>query len=421
LETKFSFIKNKENSFAKYCIVFPFGKDHSKESMLATKYIDFLGTKDLSNEDFKKELFKNGLEITTSVQRDRFIITLSGLEQNLQSGLKLLYDNLNTCKVDEESWKSMIANLKKERDNAKINKSAIFSGMVNYAKYGSTNPYNLVYSDEELMATKPQTIVEFIHKLVEHKHDLFFYGQNESRIVKSIPLFYKTKRFKPAPKKIKDFDVQTTNSGNILFYNYPNMVQAQIMMTRRADNYDKTILPFQSMYSDFFGSGLSSIVFQELREQKALAYSANSSYVKPAMKGEPFFFQSFIGTQADKMGTAAKEFKKLLNTNPSVEIQFNNSKNSVMKQISSDRIVRDNIYWASLNMKDLGFDYDYRKDVLAAIKTTNLTKFVAEFEKRISNKDYTTVIMGDKSKLKMEDVKEFGPIKELDLKAIFGF
>jgi predicted Zn-dependent peptidase len=199
------------------------------------------------------------------------------------------------------------------------------------------------------------------------------------------------------------------------------MVQAQIMMTRRADNYDKTILPFQSMYNDFFGSGLSSIVFQELREQKALAYSANSSYAKPALKGEPFFFQSFIGTQADKMGTAAKEFKKLMNTNPSVEIQFNNSKNSVIKQISSDRIVRDNIYWASLNMKDLGFDYDYRKDVLAAIKTTNLTKFVAEFQKRISNKDFTTVIMGDKSKLKMEDVQEFGPIKELDLNAIFGF
>jgi predicted Zn-dependent peptidase len=421
LGTKFSFIKNKENSFAKYCIIFPFGKDHSKESMLATKYIDFLGTKDLSNEEFKKELFKNGLEIATSVQRDKLIITLSGLEQNMSTGIKLLYDNLNTCKVDEESWKSMISNLKKERDNAKISKSSIFAAMVTYAKYGPVNPYNTVYSDEELTNSKPETIVEFMHKLTEIKHDLFFYGQNESIILKNIPKFYKTAKFKAAPKKLHELTVAPTKQNNILFYNYPNMVQAQIMMTRRADNYDKTILPFQSMYNDFFGSGLSSIVFQELREQKALAYSANSSYAKPALKGEPFFFQSFIGTQADKMGTAAKEFKKLMNTNPSVEIQFNNSKNSVIKQISSDRIVRDNIYWASLNMKDLGFDYDYRKDVLAAIKTTNLTKFVAEFQKRISNKDFTTVIMGDKSKLKMEDVQEFGPIKELDLKAIFGF
>jgi predicted Zn-dependent peptidase len=199
------------------------------------------------------------------------------------------------------------------------------------------------------------------------------------------------------------------------------MVQAQIMFLNKAEPFTKANMPFASLYNDFFGSGLSSIVFQELREQKALAYSAYSLYAPPSVKGEPFFLQSFIGTQADKMATAAQEFKKLKSKAPNVEIQFNNARESVIKQISSDRIVRDNIYWSHLNLKRLYIDYDYRKETLELIKKMTLADFSMNFNNKISNRVYTTAIMGDKTKLKFEDIKSFGHMEEIDSKTLFGF
>ncbi len=421
-KVEFSNVKNKENNFAKYCIILPFGKDHSKLIGVASRYIEFLGTDKLSNEEFKKELYKNGLEISTNIQRDKTIITLSGLEQNFKAGIKLLYDNLNSCKVDEAAWKSLMENLLKERENAKINKGACFQALVNYAKYGPQNPFNTTLTNEELKALTSKQIVEDIHSWTKHLHSLFFYGQFAEKIVQALPSKYLSKTtFIPTPKKIVEFKIQDNILDKVYLYNYPTMVQAQIMLTHKSLAFNKESLPFANLFNDFFGSGLSSIVFQELREQKALAYSAYSYFATPSIQGEPYFLQAFIGTQADKMATAAHEFKKLLNTAPQVEIQFNNARESALKQISSDRIVRDNIFWSFLNYKKLGIDYDIRKDVFNTIKSSSLASFSADFKDKISNKTFSTVVMGDKAKLKLDDIKDFGNLEEVDLKTLFGY
>ena len=56
------------------------------------------------------------------------------------------------------------------------------------------------------------------------------------------------------------------------------MVQAEILFLTKADLYDKTLVPTVSLYNEYFGGGMGSIVFQDLRESKALAYSAMSRY-----------------------------------------------------------------------------------------------------------------------------------------------
>lgn len=420
---EFNYVKNTENNYAKYCIIFPFGKDHSKMIDIAASYLNYLGTDKFNNEDFKKELYKNGLEISMSVQRDRTILTLAGLEQNMKAGIDLLYKNLNTCQVDESAWKNLLENMLKERANAKLNKNACFQALVSYSKYGERNPFNTVFTNDELQKISPVQVVNFIHDLTKYEHALFYYGQDEKNALNYLPrdYGYLDIKYVQAPQKLAPFDVKGNDFDKVYFYNYPNMVQAQIMMLHKSDNFSKTIFPFMNLYNDFFGRGLSSIVFQELREQKALAYSANSFYAPPGVRGETFFLQSFIGTQADKMATAAHEFKKLKSKAPNVEIQFNNARESVIKQLSSDRIVRDNIFWSYLNNQKYGIDYDIRKEVIETISKSSLASFSVDFNQRISNKTYTTAIMGDKTKLKFEDIKDFGHFEEVESTLLFGF
>jgi predicted Zn-dependent peptidase len=130
---------------------------------------------------------------------------------------------------------------------------------------------------------------------------------------------------------------------------------------------------------------------------------------------------AFIGSQSDKMPTAMKEFKKLLDKMSNVPIQFQNSKESTLKQIASDRIVRDNIFWQYYSNKKLGIDYDYRKNILEAVKTRTIEQFEQEFSKLVSNKKFTTVLMGDKSMMNLDQIKEFGEIEEINTQQIFGY
>jgi hypothetical protein len=121
------------------------------------------------------------------------------------------------------------------------------------------------------------------------------------------------------------------------------------------------------------------------------------------------------------MPTAMKEFKMLLDKMSNVPIQFQNSKESTLKQIASDRIVRDNIFWQYYSNKKLGIDYDYRKSIFEAVKTRTIEQFEQEFSKLVSNKKFTTVLMGDKSMMNLDQIKEFGEIEEINTQQIFGY
>ena len=308
----------------------------------------------------------------------------------------------------------------KERENAKINKGVIFGALANYAKYGESNPSNYVLSNDELEKLTSKKIIDKIHGLLGFKHDLFVYAMELNAIKSGIPSS-ELKAKKSIVTSNNSFKLQPSDKNKVFLYNYPTMVQAQIMLTAKSEKFSKESLPFAYTYNDYYGSGLSSIVFQELREQKALAYSAYSAYRTPANKNEEFFLQAFIGTQADKMPVAAREFKNLLDNMSSVPIQFGNAKESALKQIASDRIVRDNIFWQYLRYKDLGIDYDVRKDIFSAIQNKSLDQFGSEFKARISGRTFNTVLMGDKTKLKLDEIKDFGEITELDTKKLFGF
>lgn len=61
-----------------------------------------------------------------------------------------------------------------------------------------------------------------------------------------------------------------------------------------------------NVFNEYFGSGLSSIVFQEIRESKSLAYSAYALYQANAELQHPDYVSTYIGTQPDKLEMAVK-------------------------------------------------------------------------------------------------------------------
>ena len=65
-------------------------------------------------------------------------------------------------------------------------------------------------------------------------------------------------------------------------------------------------------HNEYFGGGMSSIVFQEMRESKALAYSVYSTYTMPRDTNSSHYVMSYIGTQADKLSESISD---MLNIN----------------------------------------------------------------------------------------------------------
>jgi predicted Zn-dependent peptidase len=199
------------------------------------------------------------------------------------------------------------------------------------------------------------------------------------------------------------------------------MVQAEIGWIRNAGVYSHTEQPSIALFNEYFGGGMSSVVFQTIRESKALAYSSYAYFSRPSNLNQPNLAGAYIGTQSDKLDSAIYAMDDLLKTMPQSELLFNGSKSSLISQLESDRIQKESILFNYLALKRLGIDYDIRKDVYNQIPNINLSEVNAFHQKHFSGKPFNLFIVGSSSRIPKSKLEKYGKVKTLSLKEIFGY
>jgi predicted Zn-dependent peptidase len=227
------------------------------------------------------------------------------------------------------------------------------------------------------------------------------------------------------PANLKDVPAEKefkyASFGNTVILVDHDMKQAEIVMLSEGDAYKVENLPIITMYNNYFGGGMSSVVFQDLRESKALAYSAYSSYRNPKslkLKHNNF---SYIGSQADKLAEATKGLSDLLNDMPKADGSFNAAKEAVIQDIRSERITKSDILFNYENAKKFGHTYDVRKDIFEKVQKMTFDDVKKFQESTIKNKPTNTVVLGKKEMLDMKVLEKYGKVKELSLKDVFGY
>jgi predicted Zn-dependent peptidase len=199
------------------------------------------------------------------------------------------------------------------------------------------------------------------------------------------------------------------------------MVQTEMVMLSKATLYNKEIVPAAFLFNEYFGSGLSSIVYQEIREAKALAYSAFASYAFARKKNESNYVYAYIGTQSDKLKDAIAAMNQLMNQMPEAGLQFNSAKDAVLKKIESERITGSQIFWNYETAKNRGLDYDIRKDIYTRIPKMTFDDLRAFFNQQISGKKYTHLVLGNRNSTDINALKTLGQFEELTLEKVFGY
>jgi zinc protease len=415
-------IENTTNNIFSLYYILDMGSDHDQKLANAFNYLPYLGTDKMSAEDIQKEFYKMGLSFDVFSSRDQVYVYLTGLEESFDGGVKLFEEVLANVKPNDQALKMMVQGNLKSRENGKLRKGNIFfGGMMNLAKFGSKNPFNHVLSKEELEGIKSQELVDRIKSINSYNHQVFYYGKKKTKEVTAIlDKYHKSPaKLKPYPKPV-EFKEQPITETKVYFVDY-DMVQSEVMMIARDVKFDKSIMAKSKIFNEYFGSGLSSIVFQEIREAKALAYTAYSAYGTPSKKENSHYVTAYVGTQTDKLKDATAAIMALMNDMPEAELQFQSAKDAALKKIESDRITKSSVFWNYQSAKKKGLDYDIRKDIYEEIKNMTLADLKAFFNKHIKGKPYTYLVIGKKGDVDQEVLKSIGPVQEMTLEQLFGY
>ena len=191
--------------------------------------------------------------------------------------------------------------------------------------------------------------------------------------------------------------------------------------SNRGEKFDAASEPVRTLYNEYFGGGMNAIVFQEMREARGLAYSANARLVKPSSNEGTFYFTAFIATQNDKMRQAVEAFDDIINNMPESDAAFAVAKDALDGRYRTQRTTGRNVLWAYRNCRRMGLDEPLDRAVFEALPSLTLADVKAAQEKWVKGRTYSYAILGDIKDLDTEFLKTLGPVKTVTLEEIFGY
>ncbi|WPO81236.1 insulinase family protein [Chryseobacterium sp. JJR-5R] len=414
-------VKNTDNALFRLYYYFDSGRWNNKILPLAAEYLQYLGTKNKSSEAISKEFYKLASSFNVNAGNEETYVTLEGLNENFDQTAALFEDLIKNCQPDQKALEAYKARVKKSRANAKQNKGSIMNGLRSYAQYGPQNPYNNVLSDAELDALKAEDLVNMLHDLFNFKHKVLYYGpKSGNELTASLKPVHKVSGSLKEMPKSKTFVQVPTDKNKVLFAHY-DMVQAEVFWVRNSDPYNPSITPTVSLFNNYFGGGMGSVVFQTIRESKALAYSTYSYFSLPGKKEDKDMITAYVGTQADKFNESAVAMNELLTTLPKSDQLFETAKSGLKKSIAAERITQDGIIFTYLRAQKLGNTTDIRKNTYEQAPKLTFADINNFHDKEMKSKNYTYCLVASQDKVSEADMQKLGEVKKLNLTEIFGY
>lgn len=402
--------------------VFEQGSIVDKNAQIAFDYISYLGTNTKSAEEINVELYGLGCKMSQSVTSERTMITISGLEENAEKAISLVFDKLMNAKADPQILQNLIQDRLKRRADAKKNKNTISQALFYATAFGDYNPIKNITPLKELKALTPEQLLSIVKKYLTTEHRILVYGKNPLATYVSLLNKFEPKGALQKPTPFKSYTMKDAPTASVAIGYYPEMVQADITWYRYLEPItDPKKEAIRNLYNEYFGGGMSSVVFQEIREAKALAYSTYAFVGTGRKQTDPTYFMAFVGTQADKLADATAAMTDIINSSlRTSEQRFANAKGGMLNKFQTERITKDEILFYYTSQLDKGNTTDPRIEQFPQVKNYTFKTLESFHKAEIQGKPMTLMVLGAKDKLDMNTLKQFGPIKEYTIEELFG-
>ena len=415
------YVENKLNDIAYISYGFDAGTETDPALNLAFDYLSYLGTDKMSAEEIAEKMYQLACSFRLRAGGLATGITISGLSENIETAMDIVEELIYNAVADEQILANLKSDMLKSRDDAKLSQSSCFSALQKYVLYGPEYIRKTTLTDEQIKSITSDELLSKIRNLVSHRHEVMYYGPAAKDEVSAlIKNHHKVAEdLKPLEKKYPV--LRKTDASKVYLAQYDAKQIYYLQYSNRGEKLNLDAEPILTMYNEYFGGGMNAIVFQEMREARGLAYSANARLYSPSHKNDSYMYFAFIATQNDKMKTAIQAFDEIINRMPESENAFTVAKEALTTRLRTERTTGMEILQKYTSDRDLDITEPREKKLYETIPSLTLEDVKETQEEWIKNRIYTYGILGDIKDLDTDYLRTLGPIEILDSKDIFGY
>jgi predicted Zn-dependent peptidase len=414
-------VQNNLNDIVNLTYQFNYGKQNDPALEFAVEYLEYLGTPTRSAEEIAEEMYQLACSFNISVRNVFTSIDIEGLSENIPAAMEIVEDLIYNAVPDEEILESLKEDLLKEREDSKLSQDMCFSALQQYMFFGPDYIKKTTLTDKQISELTSEDLLSKIRGIMGCGHEVSYYGP--ASVSQMETLLRENHRIaedlKPLEKVMPEFLDTHASEVYLVQYDAPQIYYMQY--SNNEEKLDVANDPYMNLYNEYFGNGMNCIVFQEMREARALAYSALARLLEPEFQGDSYKYFAFIATQNDKMKTAIQAFDEIINDMPESETAFNIAKEALITTLRTQRITGHNILYSYLDTRELGLTEHRSKKMYEVLQTLTLEDVKETQKKWVEGRTYHYGILGDIKDLDTDYLSTLGPVKTISLEEIFGY
>ena len=395
------------------------GFDHQPMLSTAKRMLDRAGARKMSSEDLKVEWYKLGTDFGFGVQEHFCNFFINGLDENFLSSLQLAESHLLFPNSSEEIWNETKDIILSERDDEQKDPNALTHALAHFHRYGKNSRYLKRSSDTDLNNSTTSGLSELLKQAVESPRSILYFGPQSPDVVEQWirDSFLGVSPKHKAAKVEPDRSLKTQKDQ--VYFLHKEMAQAQVRFEFSSGLLDESLTPSVQIFNEYFGGGMAGLVFQELREARALAYSAWARFFTPSRPDEENVMVGSIGCQADKTIDAMEAFIGLLKEMPVSNTRWSSAHASLLSAYRTNPITSRAIPKFVYDVDTLGLKIDPRESRFKNLSKAKIDGFEKFYQDKIKAKSILFSVVGDSTRIDMKALEKFGPFTQVSAKELF--
>ena len=409
---------NPVNDVFTFTLRYKDGELHTPALSVLGSCLSQLGTDSLNRQQLGQAWQRIGATMEVVPGDVAFSINLTGPDKQLVPALRLLAHFLRSAMGDQKALKDAKDEDRIDRKSFGKQKDDVLRPAIHRIAYGERSSYLKQLSRKEVKALKNEDLMALFRELQQYDCELFYCGRQPIEYVaaqaqQALPLSQCTKPQADTFRPFLQYDEPV-----VYFYHVPKSRQNYIV------SYDAIgALPTQEervkfkLWDEYFGGGMSSVLFQNVREFRSLAYATGGSTFTTSLAQHSDASQGYVtvtGTQADKTLEALSTVDSLLRQLPMKENNLEAARQSVLNDIQNNYPTFRTLGKYVANQLRDGYVSDPNTGIVRGIPSVTSQDIMQFHQKHVtSNKNRIWIVIGDRKLTDMKALARYGKVVEL--------
>lgn len=392
-------------------------------------YFSELGTDSLTKRQLGEAWQRLGTRVETQSSDNFFMITLYGFEANLEPSLRLLRHALTSLKADKEAMDELQSEYRVSyKQLGRENQEALQMVLLKTLQ-GDKSQYLRMPTVKTVRQLSGDDLLTLFADLRHYPCDVLYSGRQTLEQLSSLcrrylpgPVQQGALPTQPQPFPAPDQSIRLMEYQEpvVYFYNMPDARQTYVgtylcpsVSPAGLSDREEALL---RLWSQYVGGGMSSLLFQEIREFRSMAYSTGGRDITPNRvrhRDYPSGFYAYLGTQGDKTMQALAVLDSLLSDMPINEQGVLTAKQEVINDINNSYPSYRQLPNFISTYRMAGYTEDPRSAVAHIVPTLTAADVQQFYEKSIRHQPRVVFIVGNKHHLDFQQLSKYGKVVEL--------